>query len=116
MNYTTPDELFDNFEEVVLNNAENKWENVTTRISNNQRTIVLFDQTIQQYYLHYYDHEARDTMFEYVRQIQKPFQSKVSTHSDRMETLIHYASKLPGNEAPLNEQQKKSIIFEDPNE
>ena len=111
LDYTTADELFDSFEEVVMNNAEDKWENVTSRIQNNQRTVPIFNQVIQQYYLHYCDHEARDAMFEYVRQIQKPFQSEASEHSDRMETLIRYANKLPGNEPPLNDQQKKSIIF-----
>ena len=111
LDYTTPNELFDNFEEIVMNNAKDKWENGTSGISNNQRTIALFDQLMQQYYLQYCDHEARDAMFEYVRQIQKPFQSKASAHSDRMETLIRYANRLPGNEPPLNDQQKKSIIF-----
>ena len=67
LDYTTAEELFDNFEEVVMNNAEDKWENVVSGIPNNQRTIARFDQAIKQYYLHYCDHEARDAMFEYVR-------------------------------------------------
>ena len=106
------EEQFDNFAEVLTNQAEDKWETLTGNLTAQQKTVARFEQTIKQFYLSYCDDDARDTMFAYLRSLQKPYSVAAGIHADRMETLIKYANKLPGMEPEMNNDQQKRVIFE----
>ena len=106
------EELFDNFAEVVTNQAENKWETLAGNLTDQQKTVARFEQSIKQFYLSYCDDDARDTMFAYLRKLQKPYSVAAGIHADRMEILIKYANRLPGMEPEMMDDQKKRVIFE----
>ena len=106
------EELFDDFAEVVSNQAENKWETLTGNLTAQQKTVDRFQQAIGDFYLSYCDDDSRDTMFAYLRKFKKPFSVAAGMHADRMEILIKYANKLPGMEPEMNDEQKKRVIFE----
>ena len=97
---TDGEELFDNFAEVLTNQAENKWETITMNIA------------VPPFYLSYCDDDARDNMFAYLRDFTKPFSVAAGDHPDRMEILVKYANTLPGMEPPMTDDQKKRLIFE----
>ena len=105
-------ELFDNFAEVLTNQAKNKWETLTAGITVPQKTELRFKQTVKEFYLGYCDDDSRDTMFVYLRKFTKPFSIAAGIHADRMEILIKYGNKLPGKEPEMTDDQKKGVIFE----
>ena len=106
------EELFDNFTEVVSNQAENKWETLTDNLTVQQKPVARFQQAIGDFYLSYYDDDLREMMFAYLRRFKKPYSVAAGVHADRMEILIKYSNKLPGMEPVMNEEQKKRLIFE----
>ena len=106
------EELFDNFAEVLTNQAENKWETITMAIPIAQRTVARFRQAVESFYLSYCDDDARDNMFAYLRYFSKPYSVSAGDHADRMEILVKYANTLPGMEPPMKDTQKKRLIFE----
>jgi hypothetical protein len=110
--FDTGPELFDNFEEILTDSAEEKWENLVSGIGAAARTVPRFNAEMQNLYLRYVDTEARDTMIKYLPTCRKPRDAEPRTHVDSMETLMRYANMLPGTELALNEQQKKNLIFE----
>ena len=112
LSYDTGRELFNGFEEVLADTAEDKWDNLVSGIPNNMRTVDRFNLEVQNFYLRYCDGEARNVMFKYLRQITKPMSQEVSDHSDHMEVLVRYANRLPGTEPQLNDDQIKSIIYD----
>ena len=112
LDYTTGAELFDNFEEVVLNTAEEKWMNLVQNLTPAEKTPARFDALINRFYLSYCDSDSRDTMFKYLRYVKKPYQEEAQAHADRMETLIRFSNRLPGLEPPLQAEQTKTIIFD----
>ena len=59
--------LFDNFEELVSNKAESKWEMLTRSIPVNLRTPQRFRQAMDDFYLSYCDVYACDTLLKYLR-------------------------------------------------
>ena len=109
---TEGEELFDNFAEVLTNQAENKWETITMNIPVPQRIAPRFRQAMEEFYLSYCDEDARDNMFAYLRDFSKPFNVAAGDHADRMEILVKYANTLPGMEPPMTDDQKKRLIFE----
>jgi hypothetical protein len=110
--FDTGIELFDNFEEILTDSAEEKWENLVAGIGVAARTPARLDIEMTNFYLHYVDNEARDTMFKYLPTCCKPRDIEPRTHVDRMETLMRYSNVLIGTEPALNPQQKKNLIFE----
>ena len=112
LEYNTGEELFDNFEEIVMNTAEEKWMNLTQHLQPAQKTPQQFDSSLEEFYLRYCDEDARDTMFKYLRSLKKPFKAEPQAHTDRMETMMRYANRFPVLEPPLQEEQRKSIIFD----
>jgi hypothetical protein len=109
--WTTGPELFDGFEEVLLDTALTNWEDLTSTIADADRTPARFELTLQAMYRKYVGAEARDVQFEYFRTIQKTLKSSPLEHSSRMLTLARYGNKLPGNEPPLTDEQVKKCIF-----
>ena len=112
LEFTDGAELFDNFEELVSNKAESKWEVLTRNIPANLRTPQRFRQAMDDFYLSYCDNDARDTLLKYLQSFKKPYKVPAGEHSDRMETLVDYANRLPGMEPALTADQIKLLIFE----
>jgi hypothetical protein len=110
--WTTGAELFDGFEEVLLDTALNNWEDLTSTIADVDKTPASFEATIQALYRKYVGAEARDIQFEHFRSLKKPLKASILDHSSRMLTLARYGNKLPGIEPALNDEQIKKFIFQ----
>ena len=111
LEFTTGEELFDNFEEVLTGKAQDKWYSLTGQLGAAQRTVPEFTNRVGQLYLSYCSDDARDAMFEYLRAFKKPYKMEAGAHADRIEILAKYANRLPGNEPALTDDQIKVIIF-----
>jgi hypothetical protein len=111
LEWTTGPELFDGFEEVLVDTALTNWEDLIDPIADQDKTVARFEQTIQELYRKYVGAEARDTQIEYYKTLRKPMKMNPLDHSSRMLTLARYGNKLPGNEPPLTDQQIKKCIF-----
>ena len=112
LNWTTGTEKYDGFEEVLADTAKEHWENIVGNIEDANRTVERFDESIRQFYLKYCDEEARDTMFKYLCTLKRPVGEEPQLFADRIETLVSYSNKLPGIEAPLQDDSVKIIIFD----
>jgi hypothetical protein len=111
LSWTTGPELFDGFEEILLDTALSNWEDIISPIAEADKTPARFELALQTMYRKYVGAEARDVQFEYYRSIQKPLKSSTLDHSSRMLTLARYGNKLPGNEPELTDEQIKKCIF-----
>ena len=103
--------MFDNFELVLSDNAEEKWQNLTGTILDPDRTAARFDAEMHRFYLRYTDNRARDVMFGYLAHLTKSHDTDTRDHADRMETLYRYSNRLPGTQATMNADQIKEVIF-----
>eukprot|EP00957_Ditylum_brightwellii_P147504 11232870-Ditylum_brightwellii.AAC.1 len=72
LNFDQGTAFFDNWLEVLVDTAEDKW--------------------IMQEYC---DAEAKDTVFEYLAALHRPTKVTPQDHSDQIKTMVHYANKLP---------------------
>ena len=89
-------------------------ENITSILTDKQRAEDgAFAAAMLRFYRKYCDEEARDTMCKYLRSqaCHKPRNTTPGDHAERLETLIRYTNKLPGNEPLLTNEQTKDIIF-----
>lgn len=111
LQWNTGIELFDGFEEVLIDTALTNWEDLIAPLANVDKTVERFEQTLQELYRKYVGSEARDTQIEYYKTLRKPMKSNPLDHSSRMLTLARYGNKLPGVEPILTEQQVKKCIF-----
>ena len=110
--WTTGPELYDNFEEVLTDTAEDHWENILTDVNDADKTPENFkDVALPAFYRHYCDDDARDTMITYLHALKRPVGEDPDEFSNRMQTLARYANKLPGIEPKLTDDQIKVIIF-----
>ena len=112
LDYDEGPELFSHFEEILEDNAQDTWENITTGVPDVEHTPDRFNQEIDNFYQRYCDPQARDSMFEYLKSFSKPHYDSPRDYADRMVLMIRHANKLPGTEPLLNEQQSKNIIFQ----
>jgi hypothetical protein len=112
LQWTTGAELFDGFEEVLVDTALTNWEDLILPIAEDDKTVAQFEAVLQLLYRKYVSAEARDIQFEYFRTLRKPLKSSPLEHSSRMLTLARYGNKLPGNEPALTEEQVKKCIFQ----
>jgi hypothetical protein len=110
--WTTGPELFDGFEEVLLDTALSNWEDIISTIADVDKTPARFEQAIQTMYRKYVGAEARDIQFEYFKSLMKPLKASTLDHSSRMLTLARYGNRLPGTEPVLTDDQVKKIIFQ----
>jgi hypothetical protein len=109
--WDTGPELFDNFEEILVDNALEKWETICAPLDEDERTVARFDQAIQELYLGYVDNNAKDIMIDYLKELRRPIKVTPRDHSNRMETLVRYTNLLPGTEPNVTVQQTKNMIF-----
>jgi hypothetical protein len=109
----TDEELFIGFEEVLLDHAEDEWEDIVQGLAPADRDDDTFDACIQLFYLKYCSEEARDEMFKYLetQQCRKPVGMEPRKHVSRLLTLYRYSNRLPGLEPPKAEEQQKMPIF-----
>eukprot|EP00957_Ditylum_brightwellii_P019401 1463699-Ditylum_brightwellii.AAC.1 len=96
LEFTTGPELFNNFEEVLTDNAEEKWENVVSNIAEADCDEACFNEAMEAYYLKYCDEDSKDTLFDYLQAFRQPKKVTPQDHSERVGTLVRYANKLPG--------------------
>ena len=111
LQFFTGPELYDNFEELLRETAEEHWTQVVAAVPEANRTPATFDAHMRQFYLKYVDEDARDQMFEYIEMLKKPRNTNPSDHVNRMTTLLRYANLLPGTDPVKDEQAIKKIIF-----
>ena len=105
------EQWFDQWEEVLNDNAEEKWETQTSSIAVADRTEVRFNIEVQNFYRKYCDEDARDVMFQYLSKVKKSKKTTPQDFADRMETLYRFANRLPGTEPLLNAANIKKRIF-----
>ena len=113
MQWTEGDELFDNFELILADNAELAWENITSNIPDAQRTPQRFDEALEEFYLRYVANDAKDTMCSYLnsKEVKKLMKSTTKDHTNHLQTLIRYTNKLPGNTRDIDDNDEKAILF-----
>eukprot|EP00957_Ditylum_brightwellii_P167744 12769963-Ditylum_brightwellii.AAC.1 len=112
LEFTTGTKLFDNFEEILTDSAEEKWDTVVSNIDTATRSPDGFDNAIKALYLKYCDTTAKDMMFKYLRLLRCPTKVQPRDHSDHTETLVRYSNKLPGLSPDMNDDQTKQMIFD----
>ena len=111
LQFFTGPELYDNFEELLRETAEEHWTQIVSAVPNNVRTPNTFDEHMKEFYIKYVDVDARDQMFAYIDMLVKPRNSSPNEHVNQMTTLLRYSNKLPGTEAIKDEESIKKIIF-----
>lgn len=104
-------ELFDGFEEVLIDTALTNWEDIIAPIADADKTVPRFEQALQEMYRKYVVSDSRDTQIEYYKTLRKPIKTDPLDHSNRMQTLARFGNKLPGIEPALTEDQIKNCIF-----
>uniref|UniRef100_A0A6V2AN04 Uncharacterized protein n=1 Tax=Ditylum brightwellii TaxID=49249 RepID=A0A6V2AN04_9STRA len=82
LDYTTGMELFNNFEEILTDTTEEKWENLMSGIVDADKTDMRFNTEIALFYQTYCDNEARDIMFDYLKTLKCPVKVTPCDHSD----------------------------------
>lgn len=90
------------FEEVLDDMAEQKWDNWITNIPNAQKTQEKFDCALSDFVVGYAGHpEPHDVLKEYIKldKCCKPRSVDPDTHSSWIKTLCCFANRLPGNES-----------------
>ena len=107
------EEMFDNFQLVLADNAQQKWTKLADAVPDAEKTPERFKATIVLLYSKYAeDKNPRDTMFKYLSSIVKPRKRGAQEHADRMETLFNYSNELAGRVPVKNDEQIKIGIFE----
>eukprot|EP00957_Ditylum_brightwellii_P003325 251687-Ditylum_brightwellii.AAC.1 len=77
------EDLFNNFEEILTDTAEDKWDNL-----------------------------ARDIMYDYLKTLKHPMKITPHDHSAQIKMMVHYSKKLPGLSPALNADQTKKMVFD----
>ena len=104
-------QLFDQWEEVLQDNASEKWDTQTAAIPEANKTTARFNMEMSAFYLKYCGDDARDTEVEYLSNIKKQKKTDPHEFSDQMETLYRYANRLPGSATRVNADDTKKRIF-----
>ena len=111
LQFFTGPELYDNFEELLRETAEEHWTQMTSATPNNALTPDSFNNHMNEFYTKYVDEDARDQMFAYIDMLVKPRNATPNEHVNRMTTLLRYSNKLPGTDAVKDDESIKKIIF-----
>jgi hypothetical protein len=109
LEFTTGDELFDNFEQILSDSAEQYWENSVDAMGNVARTVARFDQCYGVLVLRYLHEHARDHMVDYSgsAEVLKSHDTGARHHGERFQTLIRHTNQIPGTV----ENERKNILF-----
>eukprot|EP00957_Ditylum_brightwellii_P028635 2163053-Ditylum_brightwellii.AAC.1 len=104
--------MFDNFEGILMDSVEKKWDTLTSGIDPAARDVSHFDQAIKDFYLKYCDGEAKDTMFKCLCLLHHTTKVEPRDHSNCIKTHMQYTNKLPGLLPDMNADQIKKIVFD----
>eukprot|EP00957_Ditylum_brightwellii_P019014 1431082-Ditylum_brightwellii.AAC.1 len=99
--------FFDNWQEVLVDTAKDKWMTQVSGIMEASHTIPRFNAEIKKFYRKYCDVEAKDTVFEYLAMLQRPTKVTLQDHSNQIKTMFWYANKLLGLSLDLTQDQGK---------
>lgn len=110
LKYTQGRELFDNFEEILTELANTKWNTFTEQIVEADKTVDWFNEAVKEYYLKFVQSDAQDVSFTYLDSIHKKVHTTVKDHATRYTNLYHYL-KLPGLEPERNADVMKVKMF-----
>ena len=107
-------EKWDQFDDVLDQVSEKKWDSQTKNIAANQRTNNRFDTEIEEFIQSYaQDPNPKDILLKYIKdKCKKPYKKSSQEHADRMISLISFANELRGTEPDVDEDNRKKIIFE----
>jgi hypothetical protein len=101
--WTTREELFNGFEEVLIDTALTNWEDLVAPIVDVDKDPPHFEQTLQAMNRKYIGAEAHNIHFEYFHTLQKPMKAGTIDQAG-------YRNKLPETEPPLNDEQIKNVF------
>ena len=106
-------ELFDNFEQVLSDNAETRWQNLVADIADDDRTDVRFEDEYQNLLDSYATNRGRDYMRDYLTSaaVWKPHDMECAEHKERLTTLIKYTNMLSGTQDQIEANDEKHIVF-----
>ena len=106
-------ELFDNFEQVLSDNAETRWQNLVAEIADEDRTDVRFEDEYQNLLDSYATNRGRDYMRDYLQstEVKKPYDADCAEHKERLTTLVKYTNMLSGTQDQIEPNDEKHIIF-----
>jgi hypothetical protein len=114
LEFTTGHELFDNFEQILSDSAEQYWENIVDAIGNVARTVARFDQCYKALVLRYSHEHARDHMVDYLvgsTEVLKSHDTGARHYVERVQTLIRRTNQLPGTVREIDDNNSKKIFF-----
>ena len=112
LQFNTGVELYDNFEELLTDSAEEHWTQITRNTPDAARTVDSFNQHMESFYTKYVDDKARNIMFKYLPMLKKPRNAEPAEHVKRMQTLCRYSNKLPGTVPVKSDEEIKELIFD----
>jgi hypothetical protein len=116
LEFTTGDELFDNFEQILSDSAEKYWENIGSTIGNVARTSyggsfwsMLWCISTTSFACEH----ARDHMVDYLgsAEVLKSHDTGARHHyAERIQTLIRRTNQLPGTVREIDDNDSKKIL------
>ena len=106
-------ELFDNFEQVLSDNAETRWQNLVADIADADRTDVRYEDEYKNLLDSYATNRGRDYMRDYLlsSEVRKPHDADCAEHKERLTTLIKYTNMLSGTQDQIDDNEEKHMIF-----
>ena len=113
LEFSTGEELFDNFEQVISDTAEARWNNNVAEIPDDDRTADRFDEEFAAYLQRYTTNRGRDYMKAYLnsKDVTKDHDAECDDHAERLLTLIRFTNQMPGDCRLLDDADKKDIVF-----
>ena len=113
LRFDTGEELFDNFSQVLSDNAEASWSNLVDNINENDQTVARFTQEYTTLLERYATNRGRDFMKDYLLsgEVQKKHDTDCREHAERIQTMIRYTNRLQGNTPQMNEEDEKNCVF-----
>ena len=113
LSFDTGPELFTNFRLCLTGSAKDEWDNFTADLDDEAQTEESFDQCVDDFKRSFVTTGAKQTLLDYLQQVQKPFKMDVRSFANRVQTLNRYASKIPDDAelAVLTASQLKNVVF-----
>ena len=113
LQFDSGEELFDNFTQVLSDNAEASWSNLVDGIGFADRTPVRFDQEYTTLLERYATNKGRDFTKDYLysSEVQKKHDVDCREHAERIQTMVRYTNRLQGNTPQLNAEDEKMLAM-----
>ena len=113
LSFDTGPELFTNFRLCLTGSAKDEWDNFTADLDDEAQTEESFDQCVDDFKRSFVTTGAKQTLLDYLQQVQKPFKMDVRSFANRVQTLNRCASDIPNDAelAVLTASQLKNVVF-----